>query len=151
MLVDIYVRAKRWLLVLSSINLLLALAVVPLFSLAIGWAKLSVLDKYWELYNEKIIDSRIVERVHNGRFAGDWAKIPYYLMEKFDLVKSVAWFLAAVHFAVSILVLGIWRQMCKDNGSRLYMSHDEGAVIQVHKEQGTKPQAEPPGQHREGP
>jgi hypothetical protein len=133
-----YAKVRGWLLALGSIQLLLSLAVGPMFSLAMGYAKLSVLDKYWELYNEGVIDSRMVENVQKGRFVGDWAEIPYYLTEKFDVVKGLAWFMAAFLFATSVLILRIWLQM------REVSAH-------AHREEGSSPPAQRSGPQRNEP
>jgi hypothetical protein len=96
---------------LAMLQLLLSLAISPLFSLATGCAKLSAISKYRELYLEAVIVKAKLEQIQGGRFARDWAEVPYYLTEELALVTNLAYGVSAASLLISIGLFAVWWQV----------------------------------------
>jgi len=83
---------KTLIVLILVLNLVGAVALVPLHGAILGIGHMLVLDTFRELDNAGAIDWEKIDAFKNGELSGDWAKVPRYLLGGgFDGAMDLAW------------------------------------------------------------
>jgi hypothetical protein len=99
---------KSYIFILAVIHLIVSLAVPLLFKYTVHMKKMILVSDYREFDLNGIINHAKLDQFHGGQFAGDWALVPYYFGDKFDVVVTLAWGVSALCFATCIVLFIIW-------------------------------------------
>lgn len=99
---------RRYLLIVALFQLLLSLVIPPMFSVATSVIRVSALSKYRELDVEGVIDHEKLAQLQGGRFAGDWAEVPDYLVKEKSYVLNAAYGISAACLVTSVSLFIVW-------------------------------------------
>ena len=106
---------KRLIVLILVLNIVGAVALVPLHGSLLGIGHMVVLDRFVMLDRAGIIDWEKANAFNNGKLSGDWAKVPEYLLGGcFEGAMDLAWGAAIIlvlNSIACICVLGRLRKI----------------------------------------
>jgi hypothetical protein len=80
-----------------------------------GFASLETVGIYAEMDRAGVIDHQRLAQFRSGQFAGDWYKVPEYLIRPFNGLRTVLRGICALAVLNSLAMFILWRRLAACN------------------------------------